>query len=126
MTFFCPICWKEIEESENICPHCDADITEHDKKSFEEKLINALKHPERETVQRAVWILGRLKSTKAVEPLRVLFDQTDNVFLKMDILDALNEIGTLDAIDLIIKAIDSYERLVRNKAKELLETRIYK
>jgi len=59
MVFFCPICWKEIKETEKTCPYCDANITEHEKRSFEEKLINALKHPERETVQRAVWILGK-------------------------------------------------------------------
>jgi len=126
MVFFCPICWKEVNQGTRRCPHCWSDITEHEKKSFEEKLINALNHPERETVQRAVWILGRIKSIKAVKPLAILFEQTDNLFLRIEILNALNEIGTPDAVDLIIKAVDSYERLVRNKAKELLEARIYK
>jgi HEAT repeat protein len=125
MTFFCPICWKEIKYDDKRCPMCAADITEYEKKSFEEKLINALKHPERETVQRAVWILGRLKSIKAVKPLIILFEQTDNPYLKVEILDSMNILKTPDAIDVIVKALDSVEGIVRRKAKELVERREY-
>ena len=125
MVFFCPICWKEINQGDKRCPYCGSDITGHERKSFEEKLINALRHPERETVQRAVWILGRLKSDEAVKPLAKLFEQTDNPFLKIEILDALSDIGTPDAMDLIVNALDSAESIVRRKAKELMERRIY-
>jgi HEAT repeat protein len=123
MTFFCPICWKEIRWDDEICPYCGSDITEHEKKRFEDKLINALRHPERETVQRAVWILGRLNSMKAVKPLLSIFEQTDNVFLKVEILNSMDEIGTPDAIDLIVRALDSTESIVRRRAKELMEKR---
>lgn len=118
------MCWKEIRWDDKRCPYCGSDITEHDKKSFEEKLINALRHPERETVQRAVWILGKLKSVKAVDPLKNLFKQTDNPFLKVTILNALGEIATQDALDLIVNALDSDISIVRRKARELIEKRI--
>lgn len=59
MTFFCPVCWKEIQATDRICPSCGADISEYENKVFEEKLINALRHTERETVQRVVYILTR-------------------------------------------------------------------
>jgi HEAT repeat protein len=118
------MCWKEIRGDDKRCPYCGSDITEHDKKSFEEKLINALRHPERETVQRAVWILGKLKSVKAVDPLKNLFKQTDNPFLKVTILNALGEIATQDALDLIVNALDSDISIVRRKARELMEKRI--
>jgi len=124
MTFFCPICWKEIRGDEERCPYCGSDITEHDKKSFEEKLINALRHSERETVQRAVWILGKLKNIKAVVPLKILFEQTDNPFLKIEILNAFAEIATPDAMDLIVNSLDSEISIVRRKAKEIMERRI--
>lgn len=124
MTFFCPICWKEIREDDERCPYCGSDITEHERKSFEDKLINALRHPERETVQRAVWILGKLKSIKAVGPLKMLFEQTDNPFLKIEILNAFGEIATQDTIDLIVNALDSDISIVRRKARELMEKRI--
>lgn len=126
MIFFCPICWNEIKESENTCLYCCSNITDHEQKNFEGKLINALRHAERENVQRAVWILGRIKSIKAVKPLAILFEQTDNPFLKTEILNSLNEIGMPDAIDLIVNALDSDESMVRRKAKELVERRIYK
>lgn len=95
MTFFCPVCWKEIREDDRICPHCGSAVSEHENKDFEEKLINALKHPERETVQRAVYILGKLKSVKSVRPLIKLFQQTNNTFLKIEILNTLNEVGVV-------------------------------
>ena len=124
MIFFCPTCWKEIKGDDERCPYCGSDITEHEKKSFEDKLINALRHPERETVQRAVWILGALKSIKAVKPLSILFKETDNPFLKIEILNSLSEIGTPDAIDLIVSVLDSEESILRKKAREIIEKRI--
>lgn len=121
MIFFCPQCWKEIKGGDRKCPYCGADITEHEKKGFEEKLINALRHPERETVQRAVWILGRLKSIVAVKPLIDLFEKTDNPFLKTAILNALGEIKTQDALDFILKSLNSEVSMVRIRARAIIE-----
>src|SRR4030067_1237851 len=86
MTFFCPVCWKEIRQVDTICPCCNAHLPEYENKHFEEKLINALRHPERETVQRAVYLLGKRKSVKAAKPLLDLFKQTNNTFLQIAIL----------------------------------------
>jgi len=121
VTFFCPSCWKQIKREDKKCPHCGADIIEHEKKGFEEKLINALNHPERETVQRAVWILGRLRSLQAVNPLISLFERIENSFLKMEILDALSEIETPEALGFIIRTRDSEISIVRQKARELVK-----
>lgn len=121
MTFFCPHCWKEIRKEHRICPYCGADIKDYEKKDFEEKLINALRHPERETVQRAVWILGRLRSERAVEPLKELFNSTDNPFLKRQILVALSEIGSEMAKTLIRDCINSETGIVKKKAVELIK-----
>ncbi len=126
MVFFCPACWKEIGKHDEKCPYCGSDITEHDKKRFEDKLINALRHPERQTVQRAVWILGKIKSMKALAPLKSLFEQTDNPFLRTEILDAFSEIASQDALELVVKAIDSDITMVRRKARDIIERRIRK
>lgn len=123
ITFFCPRCWKEIKGDDKRCPYCGADITEHERKGFEEKLINALRHPERETVQRAVWILGRLKTDKAVKPLIKLFGQSDNPYLKRGILDALYEIGSPEAMDFIMKSLNSEISIVRKRANEIVKRR---
>ncbi|GAN32500.1 MAG: hypothetical protein DYG83_15670 [Candidatus Brocadia sp. AMX2] len=121
MTFFCPTCWKEIKGIDTICPFCGADISEYANKDFEEKLINALRHRERETVQRAVYILGRRKSIKAVHPLLKLFKQTDNTLLKIGILNALNEIGVPEAKEFIFKVIDSDTGIVKRMAREIID-----
>lgn len=125
MVFFCPTCWKEIDKTDRSCPFCGADITEHEKRDFVEKLINALRHPERETVQRAVWILGKLKFLKAIGPLENLFHQSDDPFLKREILDTLYEIDTPDAMDIIIRSLDSDVSIIRQKAKEIIERKQY-
>ncbi|GAB61676.1 MAG: HEAT repeat domain-containing protein [Candidatus Jettenia sp.] len=120
MTFFCPLCWKEIKEIDLICPFCGADILEYVNKDFEEKLVNALRHPERETVRRAIHILGKLKSTKAVRPIIKLFKQTDNTFLKMEILNTLNEVGIPETKEFMLKVIDSDVGLIKRMAKSII------
>ena len=116
MTFFCPVCWKEIRQAETICPCCNIHLSEYENKHFEEKLINALRHPERETVQRAVYLLGKRKSVKAAKPLLDLFKQTNNTFLKIAILNALQEVDTPAARECICKVIDSDTGLLRRMA----------
>lgn len=86
-------------------------------------MINALRHKERETVQRAVYILGRLKSVKALQPLFDLFRQTDNTFLKIEILNTLNEIGVMEAKEFLMKAIGSDMGIIKRMAKELINIR---
>lgn len=102
-----------------MCPFCGSDIAEYENKAFEEKLINALRHPERETVQRAVYILGKLKSVKSVQPLLKLYKQTFSVFLKMEILKSLYEIGSPEAKKFIMKMTESDVSLIRRIATEL-------
>lgn len=120
MHFFCPQCWKEINEKDRRCPYCGADILEYERKGFEEKLMNALRHPEPETVKRAVWILGKIKSLKAIKPLIELFSKTDDPFLKREILDALSEIGTEEALAFIKKCLNSEIGIVRKRAEEII------
>lgn len=121
VTFFCPSCWKEIDGREKVCPYCRADLVDYEKKSFEQKLINALSHPERETVGRAAYILGRLKSVKAVKDLRSLFDRSGDPYVKREVLEALDLIGSQEAADFIRKAAQSDIAIVRRKAEVLLK-----
>ena len=104
-----------------MCPCCGADISERENKDFEEKLINALRHTERETVQRAVFILGKLKSSKAVQPIFKLFQQTDNIFLKTEILNTLNEIEAPEAKEFFMNVLDSEIGIIKRMAKALVK-----
>jgi HEAT repeat protein len=121
ITYFCPFCWNEIKAEDKVCPYCRSELSEYQKKSFEEKLINALNHPERETARRAAHILGRLKSANAVKKLVELFGLTVDPYIKMEILEALHYIGTEEAADFIHKTAGSDSAVIRRKAEELLE-----
>ena len=105
MTFFCPVCWKEIKAIDRICPCCGADMSEFKREDFEKRLINILRYTEPKMVQQAVYILGRLKSKRAVKPLIELFKKTDDTLIKIEILDSLSEIGIPEAKKFIIKAL---------------------
>lgn len=43
MTFYCPECWKEINEVEETCPFCNADILKYEGMDYEKKLIKCAK-----------------------------------------------------------------------------------
>ena len=123
MTFFCPACWREIPEDDRKCPHCGADITVYDQNSFDEKLIRALGHPIQETVRMATWILGERKVTEAVVPLIRLFEKTDNPFLRREILDSLDTIGTEDALNFIMASLVHHVSMVKRRAREIMDER---
>lgn len=72
MTYFCITCLKETKEITRICPFCGVDLSKYRKRHIEKTLINALRQKETETVRQAVYILGRLKSSKAVQHLSKL------------------------------------------------------
>lgn len=123
MRFFCPACWNETDSKDTVCPHCGEDITGYDQRKFQDKLINALGHPDPDTVQRAVWILGSSGCTEAVEHLIRLFQRTGNPYLKVSILNALDEIGTEDALEFIMDVTMSEAGIVRKSALNIMEKR---
>lgn len=105
MTYFCIICLKETMGITRLCPFCGLDLSKYRKKHIEKTIINVLRQKETETVSQAVYILGRLKSSKAVRPLSELYKRTNNTLLKMEIIDSLKEIGGYEAKDFIVKTL---------------------
>ena len=96
--YYCPACWKELVEDLPQCPHCGAEIHEiWRSKSYSEKLILALKHPEPSAVMRAVWLLGQLGDCRAVEPLKRLLETTHDVFVTRAVKVALSALEGSDA-----------------------------
>lgn len=105
MAYFCITCLKETKGITRLCPFCGVDLSKYRKKRIEKTLINALKQKEVETVRQAVYILGKLKSSKAVLHLSMLYKRTNNTLLKMEIIDSLKEIGEYEAKDFIVKTL---------------------
>lgn len=69
MTYFCPDCWKIIPADVAVCPFCRCDLAAADARSYPQKMIGALRHPEPETRQRAAEILGELQYPQAIPAL---------------------------------------------------------
>ena len=94
MTFFCPLCWREVSGGLSACPSCGADIERYSRSApYVEKLISALRHREPQTVRRAACILGRLKAREAVPALLRAGERTRDPYVIESVVEALGEIG---------------------------------
>jgi len=123
MHFFCPSCWKELRQEENVCPHCGIDIKVYAAQAdFTDKLLAATGHFEAETRIRAVLILGQRKEKKAVPKLLELARRVDEPFLMEAALEALFQIGGNQFQEVFNEAAKNRFYLVSNKAKALLKT----
>ncbi|MCL5671766.1 MAG: HEAT repeat domain-containing protein [Acidobacteria bacterium] len=92
ITYFCPSCWSEVGKA-TICPKCGADLRAFSGKSYEEKLILALRHPEPTVPIRAATILGELGSRAAVEPLIDIATSANDPYIQESAVEALGNIG---------------------------------
>ena len=117
MIFYCPNCWSELGSERQFCARCGQNISSPDEKTFTDKLLQALSHPEPTTVMRAVYILGEKGSRHAVEPLLALFKQSRDPFLQREILIALGKIGVVSAV---IEALRHPSFIVRAEAANVL------
>jgi len=108
VTYFCPSCWSEVGTA-TICPDCGTDLQDFSGRSYEEKLIIALRHPEPTVPIRAASILGELRSQAAVEPLIDVATSVDDPYIQEAAVEALGRIGD-------IRAISCLDRLSREGA----------
>ena len=72
MMSYCPNCRAHVKEDERGCHECKTDIEPLNRRSYFEKLVNALNHPERTTRIRAAYILGELRDRRAIPVNRAL------------------------------------------------------
>jgi len=120
MIFYCPHCWKELPDRQVSCPYCHEHISSWDVKTFTDKLLGALYHPEPTTQTRAVYILGERKSEEALGPLVRLFRQSKNPFLQSEIVGAAGKIGGSEALAFVVQALQQDSFMVRSEAAHAL------
>jgi hypothetical protein len=97
--WFRPYCWNEVDERDEVCPHCGADLKGFSSLDYDQKLILALDCPIRQTRMFVIEVLGRRKTQGAVPKLcRMLFEDRDT-FELVEIAKALLNIGTADALE---------------------------
>ena len=96
VTYFCPSCWSEVGAA-TICPNCGANLQDFSSRTYEQKLIIALRHPEPTVPIRAATILGELRSQAAVEPLIDVATSGEDPYIQEAAVVALGEIGDIRA-----------------------------
>ncbi len=99
MTFFCTNCWKEIDRSTDVCPHCGKKQSELGQEPFVKKLIRALKHPEPSTPVRAAEILGELKAEEALPYLIELTKHSKDPFIVKAAISSIKKIKDTNYIN---------------------------
>jgi HEAT repeat protein len=119
-TYFCPACWTRVGADDISCPRCRGDLARLDQRSFEEKLIAALRHPEPTTRHRAAFILGELGTAAAVKVFAELLFETAEPFFASAMVVALGKIGGLDAERVLLRTLDHESFLVRQAAVQAL------
>jgi HEAT repeat protein len=121
MKFYCPNCWTEISETDEICPQCGVSVNDYDNEEYIKKLIRALHHPEPETPVRAATILGWLRVREALPELIRTLNTTSDPYIAVACMKAIGEIADSSAIDSLYRMTDDDKPLiVRNAAKEII------
>ncbi len=119
MKFYCPNCWTHVKEDEKVCHECKIDIEPLDHRSYFQKLVNALNHPERTTRIRAAYILGTLGDRRAIKPLTKVLDKssgTEDVFFIETVAISLGKVDGEEIVPVLIRLMDHPSFLVRRAA----------
>ncbi len=122
MTHFCPSCWSEIAAETSVCFVCGTDIQEMSAANYEQKLLQALYHPEPTVPVRAATILGQVGSARAIEPLIQLAALTPDLYLQEAAIRALGQIGDARALPLLNRLRREGAVRVRIAADEAIAT----
>lgn len=99
VTWFCPECFEVVAESAARCPSCGAATA--DPRTYEEKLVSALRHPLPDRQLLAARILGLIRSQAAVGPLADAARQTQDPYLAAEAVRALARITTPKALAIV-------------------------
>jgi HEAT repeat protein len=83
-----------LSSGETVCPACGADAEQFSsRRSYVQKLIAALEHPEPQTPVRAAWLLGQVRAAEAVSALVGVVQESSDPYLVEAAVEALGQIG---------------------------------
>ena len=120
MYFYCYHCWSDFEEESDSCPKCGKELSSFSAWNFHDKLIHALDHPERLTLQRVIWIIGNLRLEKAVPTLSILSKNCQDFVIVSEIINTLIKIGSTEAVKVVEELSKHPSSIVRKYALEKL------
>ncbi len=120
MYFYCYHCWSDFEDASDYCPTCGKELSSFSALNFHEKLIHALDHPERLTLQRVIWIIGNLRLEKAIPKLSLLARDCQDFVIASEIINTLIKIGGAEAIRVVEGLSTHTSGIIRKYAAEKL------
>jgi HEAT repeat protein len=122
MMWVCPVCWQIFSSDQAHCPACGADLTALDQRSYTEKLIRALEHPDPETAMRAADVLARRGNADDTIPIltRALRRRWHEPYVAAAIVRALGRFP-FASHDALIEALGHESVIVRAAAAEYLQ-----
>lgn len=123
LTYYCPLCWEEIDAESRFCNDCGFNMEEFDQWSYEEKLIAALSHPIPERRMIAAEMLGLLKSERAIPAFAHIIEnnETDYYFVR-NVLISVAAINHTDSKHIIERACHNPSKLIEEFAADILKT----
>jgi HEAT repeat protein len=108
-----------VKEEEKICHECKTDIEPLNHRSYFEKLVNVLNHPDRDTRIRAAYFLGELRDRRAIKPLAEVVnkvgDMEDLYFVEM-VAFVLGKVREKEALPILIHLMEHPSFLLRRAA----------
>jgi HEAT repeat protein len=106
----------------DTCPRCGARVKDLDMRTYTEKLIAALQHPEAETVARVAAILAKTAPDAAVLPLTAALRRYwHEPYLAAAMVDALAGLDSADAHAQVTDALGHESLIVRAAAAKALQ-----
>ena len=122
MIVLCPSCWRTVEVGASACPHCGADMEAMDQRTYADKLIAALQHPDAQTVARASVILAKTEPAQALVPLSAALRRFwREPYLAAAMVEALSLLDGVEARALVTDALGHHSLIVRAAAAKALQ-----
>ena len=98
-----------------MCPHCQYDIVYYNELPHEQKLVLALRHPNRDNRLLAIQLLGDLRSKSAIPVFRSMIQQENDFYLIREITRSLRKIRSEESEELLSTLSKHKSKLIRNQ-----------
>lgn len=92
MIAFCTRCWTEIDDRVEECPACGVNQTS-DLRTYDEKIVDALRHPLPQARARICWLIGENCIREAVPRLMDIAESDPDIYVQKAAVEALGAIG---------------------------------
>jgi HEAT repeat protein len=110
-----------MNDRDDLCPLCGADQTS-DLRTYDKKLVDALRHPLPQARARICWLIGENKIQGAVPRLMEIADSDPDIYVQKAAVEALGTIGDPISDKLLRSISQSANRFLAISANKSLKT----